>query len=110
MKSIIALILPEIISLQIWNIAAKMAKSKTFQEDIMPPIITLTLFHFCDEKMQVQILCLLNLSDRNLKFHTITTFVLDDICNSSYSVRTFMLDPMAYWSSSRNQKLKERFA
>jgi hypothetical protein len=57
--------------------------------------------------MQVQILCLLNLSDIILKFRTITNFILDDICNSSYSVHLFMLDPMAYWSSSWNQKLKK---
>jgi hypothetical protein len=42
-----------------------------------------------------------------VKCHIITTLVLDGICNSSYSVRIVMLDPMAYWSSSWNQKLKK---
>jgi len=57
--------------------------------------------------MQVQILCLLNLSDINLKFHTITIFVLDDICYSSYSVCIFMLDPMLTGHHHETESLKK---
>ena len=73
-----------------------MAEHLRFQEGIMPTIITVTLFHFCDEECKYR-LCLLNLSDINLKSNTITIFAIDDTCNSSYSIRMFMLDPMVYW-------------